>query len=68
MRELELMKKNLEYKQLLCEEDMLGSSTAIIDDFTKQLKHMAFEWGTSLVFDLLFNHKDKEQETEEDID
>lgn len=67
LRELELMKKNLEYRQLLSEKKLLNSSVNIVDNVTDGLKDWAFEWGTSLVLRLFFGrhrNEDPEEETE----
>ncbi len=67
MRELELMKENLEYRQILSEKKLLNSSVKIVDNVTDGLKGWAFEWGTSLVLRLFFgNHHNDEPEEEDE--
>ncbi|WP_321997062.1 hypothetical protein [Draconibacterium orientale] len=66
MRELELMKENLEYRQKLNEKQLLGSSVAIIDNFTDGLKDWAFEFGTHLFLDVIRRRKNPAPETEEE--
>lgn len=66
MRELELMKENLEYRQLLSEKKLLGSSVAIVDTFTDGLKDWAFEFGTSLFMKLIHGAKQQDPEPEEE--
>lgn len=66
MRELELMKENLEYRQKLNEKQLLGSSVGIIHNFTDGLKDWAFEFGTHLFLDLIRGSKNRTPETEED--
>ncbi|WP_319501111.1 hypothetical protein [uncultured Draconibacterium sp.] len=66
MRELELMKENLEYRQKLNEKQLLGSSVGIINNFTDGLKDWAFEFGTHLFLDLIRNRKNRAHETEEE--
>lgn len=65
MRELELMKENLEYRQLLSEQKLLGSSVAIVDNFTDGLKNWAFEFGTSLFVNLIHGSKKQKTDPEE---
>ena len=65
MRELELMQKNIEYRQLLSEKKLLGSSVGIIDNLTSGLKDWAFEFGSALFLNLIRGNKKQEPETEE---
>ena len=62
MRELELMKKNIEYQQLISEKKLLGSTANIVDDVTDGLKSWAFELGTSLALKLIYGSKNEEEE------
>jgi len=48
MRELEMLKENLQYQQLLSEKKLLNSSVKIIDSFSGTVKDWAFEFGLSL--------------------
>lgn len=66
MRELELMKENIEYRQLISEKKLLGSSVGIIDSFTDGLKDWAFEFGTSLFLNLIRGKHKEEPETDEE--
>ena len=66
MRELELMKENLEYRQKLNEKQLLGSSVGIINNFTDGLKDWAFEFGTHLFLDLIRGRKNSAPESEEE--
>ena len=68
MRELELMKENLEYRQKLNEKQLLGSSVGIINNFTDGLKDWAFEFGSHLVLDLIRGRRNSaaKKETEEE--
>lgn len=66
MRELELIKENLEYRQQLNEKQLLGSSVAIINNFTDGLKDWAFEFGTHLFLDLIRGSKNRAPESEEE--
>ncbi len=64
LRELELVQQNLEYKVIISEKELLGSTIHIADTFTSGLKDWAFEWGTSLALKLILgnekeNPKDK---------
>lgn len=60
MRELELMKENLRYQQLLSEKKLINTSSAIVDTFTGEIKSWVFEWGTSLALQLIFGKKKDE--------
>ena len=53
MRELDLIKEKLTYKQLLYEKELVGNSAEIIDNVTDKLKETAFELGTRLLFLLI---------------
>ena len=66
MRELELMKENLEYQQLISERKLIGSSVKIVDDFADSLKSWAFEWGTSLALRLIRGKHENEEDREDE--
>lgn len=59
MRELNLMREKLKYKQLLYEKEMVGNSAEIIDNVTDKLKESAFDLGTRLLFLLISPSKKK---------
>lgn len=65
MRELELMKENLKYQQILTEKNLLSSSATIVDNFTDGIKTWAFEWGTSVAMKLIFGAKKDDANTED---
>ena len=66
MRELELLKENLEYRQLLSEKKLIGSSVSIVDNFTDGLKDWAFEFGTSLFMNLIHGANKQQPEPDEE--
>lgn len=64
MRELDLIKGKLVYKQLFYEKEMVGNSAEIIDNVTDKLKETAFELGTRLLF-LLISPSKKNRKAED---
>ena len=70
MRELDLMREKLEYKQLFYEKEMVGNSAEIIDNVTDKLKDAAFNIGTRLLLMLISpskkNRTGKEKDNKEE--
>jgi len=66
MRELNLMREKLKYKQLLYEKEMVGNSAEIIDNVTDKLKEAAFDLGTRLIFLLISPSKKKRAAEDKD--
>lgn len=66
MRELNLLKENLEYRRVITEKKLLGSSAALINNFTDGLKDWAFKFGTSLIINLIRNSKKHKTATKSD--
>lgn len=57
MRELELLKENLEYRMTVSEKKLLGSAATTINNFTDGLKDWALKFGTSLVINFIRGSK-----------
>lgn len=53
MRELDLVKRNLRYQELLYEKELTKSSTNIINNVGDSLKNFAIELSTKMVLLLL---------------
>ena len=52
MRELELLKKNIKYQQMLHEKELTTSSVKILNNFGDRLKDFAFELGAKMVLSM----------------
>ncbi|MGQ8335994.1 hypothetical protein ACUNWD_05535 [Sunxiuqinia sp. A32] len=63
IRELELMKDNLNYKVLHLEEKLKGHSEEAISAVTHQLKEIAFEAGMKIILKLFFRNRENEKES-----
>lgn len=48
MRELDLVKENLEYRKTMHEDNIVKTSAKIVDGFTDKLKDLAFDLGMSM--------------------
>ncbi|MFW6246271.1 MAG: hypothetical protein ACOC13_02350, partial [Tangfeifania sp.] len=48
MRELKLMKKQLQYKEQLYEKEMIGSSASVFENLGDSIRDFAFEFGMKL--------------------
>ena len=59
MRELELVKQNLNYKILHLEEKMTDHAEDTLDAITHRIKELAFETGFKIITNLLFNRGKK---------
>ena len=57
MRELELVKQNLNYKIKHLEEKMTGQADNALDAVTHRIKELAFETGMKMILNLLFKKK-----------
>lgn len=57
MRELNLVKNNLEYRELLYEKELTESTADMVNTFGDKLKDFAFEVGTKLVLVLFKRNK-----------
>lgn len=62
MRELELVKENLNYKILHLEGKMADHAENTIDAVTHRVKELAFETGMKIILNLFFK-KDKEEKS-----
>jgi len=60
MRELSLVKKNLEYQELLYEKELTESTAGMVNTFGDKLKDFAFEFGTKLVLTLFKRNRKPE--------
>ncbi|HKJ42621.1 MAG TPA: hypothetical protein VKA27_11045 [Sunxiuqinia sp.] len=55
MRELELIKQNLNFKILHLEEKMADHAENTLDAVTHRIKELAFETGFKIITNLFFN-------------
>ena len=67
MRELKMMKKQLQYKEQLFEKEMVGSSAGVLENLGDQLRDFAFEFGMRLATRFITGHwKHKHDKDDED--
>ncbi len=52
IRELELVKQKLKYREMYVEKELIGSSTDLINHFTDKLKDFTFDFGLRMVTSL----------------
>jgi len=64
MRELRLMKQQLQYQERLYEKEMTESTADIIDNLSDKLRDMAFDIGARLI--LRFIHGKRRRHTADD--
>lgn len=68
MRELKLIKKQLQYKEQLYEKELIGSSANIFENLGDSLRDFAFEFGMKLATRLVtgyWRHKDKDDKDDD---
>jgi hypothetical protein len=56
MRELKMMKRQLQYKEQLFEKEMVGSSANVLENLGDKLRDFAFEFGMKLATRLITGH------------
>jgi len=68
MRELKLMKKQLQYKEQLYEKEMIGSSANVFENLSDSIRDFAFEFGMKLATRLVtgyWRHKDDDDKDDD---
>ncbi len=68
MRELKLMKKQLQYKEQLYEKELIGSSANVFENVSDSIRDFAFEFGMRLATRLItgyWRHKGKNDKEED---
>jgi len=53
MRELELMKDKLKFKEELVEKELINSSANVLDNLTDKVKDLAFDLGTHFAMQIV---------------
>ena len=53
MRELKLVKKQIQYKEKLYEKEIVGSSADVFENLSEKLRDVAFEFGMRLATQLI---------------
>ena len=62
IRELELVKQKLKYREKYVEKELIGSSTDLIDHFTDKLRDFTFDFGMRMVASLFQNKAKRKTE------
>jgi len=68
MRELKLMKKQLQYKEQLYEKEMIGSSANVFENLSDSIRDFAFEFGMKLATRLVtgyWRHKNDDDKNDD---
>ena len=68
LRELRMMKKQLQYKEQLFEKEMVGSSAGVIENLGDQLRDFAFEFGMKLATRLVTGYWRHKNDDDNDDD
>jgi len=68
MRELKLMKKQLQYKEQLYEKEMIGSSANVFENLSDSIRDFAFEFGMKLATRLVTGYWRHKNDDDKDDD
>lgn len=68
MRELKMMKKQLQYKEQLYEKEMIGSSANVFVNLSDSIRDFAFEFGMRLATRLVTGYWRHKGEDDKDDD